>query len=118
LFLHYDQLSQDLRNQIPVIAKFLGLSPETLDTETIIRNCSFDAMKSRAERLIPLGVRGSILDVPNAFFDKGPERNYQHVLTQEQIKRYETTAKEQRGEEWARWLERGVLAPEAGKAAG
>jgi aryl sulfotransferase len=109
MFLHYDKLAQDLKNQIPVIAKFLGISPETLDREAIIRNCSFDSMKRRAERLIPLGVSGVILDDAKAFFDKGPKRNYQEALTPEQIKRYETLAQEQLGEECARWLENGEM---------
>lgn len=107
LFLHYDQLTPDLRNQIPVIAEFLGISPETLDRETIVRNCSFDSMKLRAESLIPLGVRGVILDDAKTFFDKGSQRSYLEALTPGQIIRYETMAKHQLGEECARWLEKG-----------
>ncbi|HEX9137200.1 MAG TPA: hypothetical protein VF905_09695, partial [Nitrospirota bacterium] len=41
------------------------------------------------------------------FFDKVPQRNYQEALTPEQISKYETLAKEQLGEECARWLEKG-----------
>ena len=108
LLLHYDQLAQDLRNKITVIAKFLGIPPETLDRETIENNCSFDSMKHRAEKLIPHGVSGNILDDPKAFFHKGPARNYREVLTPEQIKSYETIAEEKLGKECARWLEKGA----------
>ena len=108
LLLHYDQLTQDLRNQIDVIAKFLGIPPETLDRETIENNCSFDSMKHRAEKLIPHGVSGNILDNPKAFFHKGPARNYREVLTPGQIERYEIIAEEKLGKECARWLEKGA----------
>jgi aryl sulfotransferase len=48
-FLHYDPLAQDLKNQVPIIARFLGISPEALDLDLIIRNCSYNSMMRRAE---------------------------------------------------------------------
>jgi len=66
-------------------------------------------MKHRAEKLIPHGVCGNILDDPKAFFHKGLSRNFKEVLPPEQIKRYETIAREKLGEECARWLEEGTF---------
>ena len=104
LLLHYDQLSKDLESELPRIATFLGISPETLDTNSIIMNCGFEAMKERAERLIPIGVKGSILDDPAKFFHKGTNRDYRKSLTPQQITKYETMVRKKLSDECSRWL--------------
>jgi aryl sulfotransferase len=75
--------------------------------DRIVEHCSFAYMRSRAERLVPFG--GTHMDQPEAFFHKGPARDFRTELTPVQIERFDRKALEKLGRECAQWLETGDL---------
>jgi aryl sulfotransferase len=110
LLVHYAGLMHDLPGQVARIARFVGADPERMPTERIVEHCAFGYMRSRAERLVPFG--GAHMSEPQAFFNKGPARDFRTELTPVQIERFDGRALEKLGRECALWLETGdVSAP-------
>ena len=55
LFLHYEELKQDLQGQIKIIAEFLGLKLSDEEIKAVAEKCSLQAVKSKSnfENKIP-----------------------------------------------------------------
>lgn len=107
--LHYQQLTDDLPGQIARIARFLGIDPESLRTDAIVEHVSFDYMSGRADKMAPFG--GAHMTDSQAFFHKGPARDFRSELTSEQIERFDRAARDKLGNECAQWLETGGSSP-------
>jgi len=106
LLVHYTTLLQDLPAQVARIARFIGFDPAHLRMETIVEHCSFGFMRARAAQLAPFG--GAHMDNAEAFFQKGPTRDYRTELRADQIDRFDRKALEKLGPECALWLETGA----------
>jgi aryl sulfotransferase len=107
LLVHYQRLKEDLRGEVVRMAQFIGIDPQPLRIEKILEHCSFEYMKSRAEQLAPFG--GKHMRQSEAFFHKGPRRDFRTELRPEQIQRFDRIALERLGPECALWLETGSM---------
>jgi aryl sulfotransferase len=89
--------------QIRRIAEFLGIGIDEAKWPAIVEHCSFDYMKRNAELAAPLG--GMLWEGgAKTFIHKGTNGRWRDVLSAEECGRYEAMAREQLGEECARWL--------------
>lgn len=103
MLLHYADLKQDLDRQIRRIADFLDIDLPAERLPEISRRCTFDYMKQNAAACVPLG--GVFWDGgATTFLHKGTNGRWRDELTAEDVARYEATAREQLGEDCARWL--------------
>ncbi|WP_205874166.1 sulfotransferase domain-containing protein [Mycobacterium camsae] len=107
LLLHYRQLTDDLPGQITRLAAFIGIDPASLDIGVIAEHCSFDYMRGHADKMAPFN--GAHMSSAQAFFHKGPTRDYRSELTSEQVARFDQVAVQKLGSQCAHWLERGEL---------
>jgi aryl sulfotransferase len=105
LLVHYTNLNDDLAGQITRIAKFLAIEPNSLRMDAIVKHCSFDYMSGRAEKMAPFG--GEHMSSAQAFFHKGPRRDFRTELTDDLIERFDRLAVRKLGIDCARWLETG-----------
>jgi aryl sulfotransferase len=105
LLVHYQQLKEDLREQIVRIAEFIDVDVPLVQLDTIVAHCSFDYMRDRADRMAPFN--GTHMSSAKSFFHKGPDRDFRSELTAEQIKRFNQKALKKLGSECAHWLETG-----------
>jgi aryl sulfotransferase len=103
LLLHFAELKADLPTQIRRIAKFLSIAIDEARFPAIVERCSFAWMKAHATKSVPLG--GAFWDGgAEAFIHKGVNGRWRDVLTAEDVAKYDARAKQELGEECARWL--------------
>ncbi len=89
------------------IANFLNISIDLARWPSIIEYCSFDWMKKHATKSVPLG--GAFWDAgADVFIHKGVNGRWKDVLTNEQSREYEDKARQELGEQCARWLATGL----------
>lgn len=106
LFVHYKNLTEDLRGQSARIAEFLGIQPTPALLDAVCEQASFAYMKSNAERFAPLG--GGIFEGgASTFINKGTDRRWQGSLSEEQLARYQQVSDERLPPDCARWLATG-----------
>jgi len=106
LLLHFAELKADMPGQIRRIADFLGVRIDEARWPAILEHCGFDYMKANATKSVPLG--GAFWDGgAETFVHKGTNGRWRDVLTDEDCRRYEETARRELGEVCARWLATG-----------
>lgn len=106
LFLHFEDLRRDLPGSIRKVAEFLDMTVAPEMFERIVTLCGFEHMKSHAEKYAPLG--GKLWEGGAAtFIHKGTNGRWRNELTDDDCRRYETSAIERLGSECARWLASG-----------
>lgn len=106
LLLHFEALKADLPGEIRRIAAFLDIPIDAARFPAIVEHCSFDYMKTHAAKTVPLG--GAFWDGgAQTFINKGTNGRWRDVLTAEDVQRYERTARQELGEDCARWLATG-----------
>ena len=109
MLLHFSDLKADMAGQIRRIAAFLDIEIDEEKWPAIVEHCSFDYMKSHAELAAPLG--GMLWEGgARTFIHKGTNGRWRDVLSAQECGRYEAIAREQLGEECARWLAGEALA--------
>ncbi|MGG5807883.1 sulfotransferase domain-containing protein [Falsiroseomonas sp. CW058] len=109
MFLHFAELKADMPAAIRRIAAFLGIEVHPGAWSAILEHCSFDWMKAHGERAVPLG--GAVWEGgARTFVHKGTNGRWRDVLTAEDCRRYEATARARLGEDCARWLATGDAA--------
>lgn len=112
LLLHFNELKADLPGVMRRIAAFLDIAIDEQRFPTIVEHCSFDWMKANAAKAAPLG--GIIWDGgAQVFINKGQNGRWRDILTAEDSRRYEETARAQLGEACAHWLKTGELLAQA-----
>jgi len=106
LFVHFNDLLADLPAEIQRIADFLdiALSPETL--ATISAAVSFENAKQNAEQLLP-GAEQTWKGGATTFINKGTNGRWREILTDDDLRLYETTAARELTPDCRRWLENG-----------
>ena len=106
LLIHFDALKRDMPGEIRRIARFLDIAIDEDRFPAIVEHCSFDYMKANAAKSAPLG--GVFWDGGAAtFINKGVNGRWRDTLTAEDSARYEATARQELGEDCARWLATG-----------
>ncbi len=103
---HFEALKRDMPGEIRRIAEFLEIPIDESKWNDIVEHCSFEYMKNNATKSVPLG--GIFWDGgAKTFVNKGTNRRWQGILTDEDVARYEAEAEKQLGVECARWLATG-----------
>lgn len=106
LLIHFDALKRDMPGEIRRIAGFLDIAIDESRFPAIVEHCGFDYMKAHAAKSAPLG--GVFWDGGAAtFINKGTNGRWRDTLTPEDCARYEAVAREQLGDDCARWLATG-----------
>ncbi len=106
LFVHYSDLLADLEGQIRRIAQFLEIRVPDGAWPVIVRNCSFEDMKAKAEWFAPRGGqpwKGGA----QTFFHKGTNGRWREILSAEELSFYDAAAKRELTPECRKWLENG-----------
>ena len=107
-FVHYNQLKRDMPGQMKALAEFLEIPVEEEDWPRILEYCSFDWMKANATKSVPLG--GAFWDAgAQVFINKGVNGRWKDTLTAADNATYESRAKQELGEDCARWLATGEM---------
>lgn len=108
LFLHFQNLKDDLPGQIRRIAEFLNIEIDPATFPATVEHCSFDYMKRNATKSVPLG--GAFWDGgAETFIYKGTNGRWRDQLTVEDCKLYDLTARRELGGGCAAWLETGKM---------
>jgi aryl sulfotransferase len=107
LFIHFNDLKQDMPAQMRRIAQFLDIEVRPENWPRIIEYCTFDWMKNNATRSVPMG--GAFWDGgAEVFINKGVNGRWRDVLTDDDCRRYEARAVAELGEACAHWLMTGA----------
>lgn len=108
LLVHYADMKRDMPGQMRRLAQFLEIPIKESGWAKILEYCSFDWMKANATRSTPLG--GAFWDAgAQVFINKGVNGRWSDRLTAEENAEYEARAKQELGEDCARWLKTGEL---------
>ncbi|RXF73179.1 sulfotransferase domain-containing protein [Hansschlegelia zhihuaiae] len=106
LLLHFNELKADLPGQVRCIAAFLDIPVEPGRWDAILEHCGFAYMKRHASKSVPLG--GAFWDGgAQTFVHQGTNGRWRDILTAEDCRRYEETARHELGEACAHWLATG-----------
>ncbi|HEX7760702.1 MAG TPA: sulfotransferase domain-containing protein [Caulobacteraceae bacterium] len=107
LFLHYNDMSDDLEGETARLADFLGIARSPDEIRALVGHARFDAMRAEADNLVP----GS--NVPgrwksNAdFFRKGRRGEWREVYSPETQALYVTATRARYDQTMLEWLENG-----------
>lgn len=122
LFVHYNDLLNDLPNEIRRIADFLGRAISGEAVTAIIPALSLEAMRRNGQATLP-GSTTLWKDGAQTFFFKGTNGRWQGVLSHEELALYEEKAARVLTPDCRAWLEQGrvafppsVLAEQEGEA--
>ena len=106
MLIHFNDMKADLAGSIRRVAEFLDIPADEAVFPKIVEHCSFDYMKSHAEKVAP---RGGIMWKGGAktFINKGTNDRWRDSLTPAEVKEYDARAVAELGAECARWLAEG-----------
>jgi aryl sulfotransferase len=104
LFVHYNDLKADLEKEVRRIAAFLGIAIDEKLLPGILERCSFDWMKTNADRIGDFG--DMFQGGGQSFFFKGTNGRWQTVLTPEELAAYERRSRECMPADLKAWLDR------------
>jgi aryl sulfotransferase len=114
-FVHFENLKRDMAGEIRRIAAFLDIPIDETRWPDILEHCSFDYMKTHADKSAPLG--GALWEGGAAtFINKGTNGRWRDILSTEECARYESLAREKLGDVCAHWLMTGEGFDAAGAA--
>ncbi len=108
LFLHYQNLLDDMPGEIRRIAGFLEVEIEEATWPAILHHCSMDYMRKHGERIVPLEGRLWRRGAKN-FIHKGTNGRWRDILMPEDNAAYCRMADEKLGKACAQWLATGVF---------
>lgn len=104
LFVHFDDLLQDLRGEIGRVAVFLGIEVTDREVEAIANATTFGTMKANADRLLPGANRADV------FLNEGTNGRWQGLLNEADLELYREAIRRALNngveEDCLRWLER------------
>lgn len=109
LFVHYNDLLQDLEGEIRRVARYLEIETSEEFLSEIAHAVSFDTMKRRADQLVP-DHELTFDSGAQVFVNKGTIGRWRAVLDEEDLKLYEAAVARELSPDCARWLENGRLA--------
>lgn len=104
MLVHYSDLLRDLEGEMHRLANILAIKiPE--ETWPALDAARFVSMRKQADRLVPSGDTGVPKDV-HAFFRTGSSGAWRHLLTDEDVARYEQRVASLAPPELLDWLHR------------
>ncbi len=106
MLVHFSDLKKDMSGEITRIAKFLDIPVDEEKWQAILSHCSFEYMKTHAEKVVPLGGapwKGGA----KTFINKGSNGRWRDILPADESARYDARALKELGEECAAWLRQG-----------
>ena len=107
MFIHFAEMKRDLPGSIRRVAAFLEIPIDETVFDAVVEHCSFDWMKKNARKSVPLG--GAFWDAgAEVFIHKGVNGRWADVLSAAESAEYETRARNELGDECARWLATGA----------
>lgn len=110
--IHFNDLKRDLDGEMRKLAAFLECDVPESRWPTVVEHCTFDWMKTHAEKVSPLG--GAIFEGgAQRFIHKGVNGRWRDLLTPDDIAAYERRALAELGPDCARWLAEGQAAEPA-----
>lgn len=108
LLVHFANMKTDMPGEMRKIAAFLDIPIDEEKWPDIVEHCTFDYMKNNAPPVVPLG--GAFWEGgAKTFIHKGTNGRWSSLLTDDDVRRYEVKAKEELGEDCARWLATGAV---------
>ncbi len=106
MLLHFNDLKADMPGEIRRMAEFLDIDINEEKWPAIVEHCTFDYMKKNATKSVPLG--GAFWEGgAETFINKGTNGRWRDILSDEENRVYEETARQQLGEDCAHWLATG-----------
>jgi aryl sulfotransferase len=103
---HFNDLKRDLPGMIREIGDFLEIEHDSAVFQNIVEHCSFSYMKAHADKVAPLG--GAPWEGGAAtFINKGINGRWKDILPETLSRAYEFRARQELGEDGARWLQDG-----------
>ncbi|KAI1749728.1 P-loop containing nucleoside triphosphate hydrolase protein [Xylaria castorea] len=110
LLVHFNDLKADLDGEMRRIAKFLEIPEMPAENwEAAVEHSTFDWMKAHAELTAPQQSDIAFKEGAQSFIHKGTNGRWKDILSEDDNRRYLERAKQELGEECARWLEKGRL---------
>ena len=110
IFLHYDDMSDDLEGEATRLAEFLGIVRTPQEIATLAKAAGFDAMRDDADNLAPgskvVGRWKSNAD----FFRKGRRGEWREIYSPETQALYVTATRARYDHKMLDWLEQGRAA--------
>ena len=111
LLVHFADLKQDLEGEMRRIAAFLQIPNMSEDDwRAAIGHCKFDFMKEHAKLYVPPSAEIAFQGGAKSFINKGTNGRWRDVLSGIDNERYLEKAREELGDDCAKWLEKGRLA--------
>lgn len=112
MFVHYNDLLKDLAGQMRLIAEFLDIKIDEEKFPTQVESCTFESMKAAGDSIAPAGGifwadPGQDTGGGKIFVNKGTNKRWQGVLSEEQLAKYDEVVKAQFSPECAEWAENG-----------
>jgi aryl sulfotransferase len=101
LLVHYEDLSADLAGQMRWLAGRLGITVPGQAWPALTRAASFDAMRGRADQLVPTA---GIFKDDAAFFRRGTSGAGREILTDEELARYHARVAQLAPADLVAWL--------------
>lgn len=108
LFVHYNDLLQDLKGEIRRVARYLEIEASEELLSDITHAVGFDTMKRQAERLVP-DHEATFRSGAQVFMNKGTIGRWRVALDEADLKLYEAAVARELSPNCARWLENGRL---------
>ncbi len=109
LFVHYNDLKDDLAGELRRLAAFLAIPLTNDDLPPLMQAVSLDAMRERESRLNE-SWRSTFTEGANTFFFKGTNGRWRDVLSAEEVALYEEKAAQVLTPDCQAWLEQGRVA--------
>jgi aryl sulfotransferase len=107
-FLHYADLKADLERQMRRLAGLLGITVPDDKWPELVKAATFEDMQANADRTAP-DTNFDLWLSNKSFFNKGENRQWEGVLSDENLQIYEDTFRQRYGTQIVEWLERGSL---------
>ncbi len=108
MLLHFGDLKTDLEGQMRGLAGKLGITVREDQWPELVHAATFEQMRSRACDVGPNNTESIWLD-PVRFFNKGTSGQWQHLLDDDDLRRYETRVNELAEPDLISWAHQGSI---------
>ena len=109
LFVHFNDLLDDLDGQMRLIANYLGIEINENIWPAVVDKATFKTMKANAKDVV-YGGGDFLVGGPQQFINKGTNGRWKGILTKDELDLYEETTTKQLEPDGKRWLEFGASA--------
>ncbi len=106
--LHYKDMLQELSKHVALIANHIGISHAPDVMAAIVKAATFDSMKANAHRFAPAAGQG-VWKQDAGFFESAASNKWEGVLTDADIKAYDTAISKHLTDSDRAWLEWGSV---------